>query len=127
MLIFDQTLTPEHYEELAGRWKTKESSNLRGFWDNSAQVSYSDPYVTRYRIGRDVFCRDERWLERVDVSDKVLEESDCVIIVADHGIVDYAQVVQKAPVIVDTRDATRGLRGPARVVRVGAPLPQSGS
>ncbi|MFN2290767.1 MAG: nucleotide sugar dehydrogenase, partial [Anaerolineae bacterium] len=90
-----------------------------------AQVSYSDPYVAHYRIGRDVFCRDERWLERVDVSDEALAESDCVIIVADHGIVDYAQVMQKAPVIVDTRDATRGLRGPARVVRVGAPLPQT--
>jgi UDP-N-acetyl-D-glucosamine dehydrogenase len=89
-----------------------------------ARVSYSDPYVARYRIGRDVFCREERWLERVDLSDGVLAESDCVIIVADHGTVDYAQVVQKAPVIVDTRDATRGLRGPARIVRVGAPLPQ---
>jgi UDP-N-acetyl-D-glucosamine dehydrogenase len=91
-----------------------------------AEVSYSDPYVARYRIGRDVFCRDEQWLERVEMSDEVLAETDCVIIVADHRAVDYAQVMHKAPVIVDTRDATRGLRGPARVVRVGAPLVQTG-
>ncbi|MCL7455303.1 MAG: nucleotide sugar dehydrogenase [Anaerolineae bacterium] len=92
-----------------------------------ALVSYSDPYVTRYRVGRDVFYRDERWLERVELTDSILADTDCAIIVADHSAVDYAHLMQKASIIVDTRNATRGLRGPARVVRVGAPTSQSGA
>jgi len=92
-----------------------------------AQVSYSDPFVPRYRVGRDVFYPVERWLESVNLTDQALTTADCVIIVAGHGAVDYAQVVQQATLIVDTVNATSGLRGPARVVRVGAPLPGSES
>jgi UDP-N-acetyl-D-glucosamine dehydrogenase len=32
-----------------------------------AQVSYSDPYVPRFRVGRDVFFPDEVWLESVEL------------------------------------------------------------
>jgi UDP-N-acetyl-D-glucosamine dehydrogenase len=88
-----------------------------------AQVRYSDPYVPRYRVGRDVFYQEERWIERVELSDEVLAGSDCAIIVADHRVVDYARVLQKALIVVDTRNVTQGLRGPARVVRIGAPWP----
>jgi UDP-N-acetyl-D-glucosamine dehydrogenase len=88
-----------------------------------AQVRYSDPYVPRYRVGRDVFYQEERWIERVELDDEVLAGSDCAIVVADHRVVDYARVLQKAPIVVDTRNVTQGLRGPAKVVRVGAPSP----
>jgi UDP-N-acetyl-D-glucosamine dehydrogenase len=87
-----------------------------------ADVSYSDPYVPRYRVGRDVFFREERVLEGVDVTPERVTNSDCVVIVAGHQNVDYAQILQHATVVVDTVNATAGLRGPARVVRVGAPL-----
>jgi UDP-N-acetyl-D-glucosamine dehydrogenase len=90
-----------------------------------AKVSYSDPYVPRYRIGRDVFYPIERWLESVDLTDGALASADCVIIVAGHEAVDYARVVQHATLIVDTVNAASGLSGPSRVVRVGAPLPGS--
>jgi UDP-N-acetyl-D-glucosamine dehydrogenase len=86
-----------------------------------ALVSYSDPYVPRFRVGRDVFCPDERWLESVELTDRVLAAADCVIIVAGHQVMDYAQVVRHAPVVVDTVNATRNLSGPATVVRIGAP------
>jgi UDP-N-acetyl-D-glucosamine dehydrogenase len=90
-----------------------------------ARVSYSDPYVPRYRVGRNVFYREEQWLENVELTDEVLAAADCVIIIANHQAVDYAQVLRKAPLVVDTRNATAGLSGPASaaVVRVGAPLP----
>ncbi len=90
-----------------------------------AHVSYSDPFVPRYRVGRDVFYRTERWLESVELTDKALAAADCVIIVAGHSAVDYAQVMQQATLIVDTVNATSGLSGTARAVRVGAPLPAS--
>jgi UDP-N-acetyl-D-glucosamine dehydrogenase len=87
-----------------------------------AQVSYHDPYVPRYRIGRDVFCPDERWLESVELNRDALASADCVVIVAGHEVTDYAQVVSRARLIVDTVNMTKGLSGPARVVRVGAPF-----
>ena len=90
-----------------------------------AHVSYSDPFVPRYRVGRDVFHPAERWLESVDLTDETLAAADCVIVVAGHSAVDYAQVMQQATLVVDTVNATSGLGGAARVVRVGAPLSAS--
>jgi UDP-N-acetyl-D-glucosamine dehydrogenase len=87
-----------------------------------AEVRYSDPYVLRYRVGRDVFCPEERWLESVELTDQALAAADCVVIVAGHQAFDYVQVMRQARTVVDTVNATRGLRGPARVIRVGAPL-----
>jgi UDP-N-acetyl-D-glucosamine dehydrogenase len=89
--------------------------------NRGVQVSYSDPYVPRYRVGRDVFLPGERWLESVDLSDETLSGTDCVLIVAGHQTVDYGRVLQLAPLVVDTVNATRGLGGPATLVRVGAP------
>jgi UDP-N-acetyl-D-glucosamine dehydrogenase len=86
-----------------------------------AEVSFSDPYVPRYRVGRDVFYSEERWLEHTDVTDEVLGDMDCVVIVAGHQAVDYLQIVQHARLVVDTVNATQGLSGSAQVVRVGAP------
>jgi len=37
--------------------------------------------------------------------------------------VDYAQVVRDADLVIDTCNATQGLEGRARIVRIGAPLP----
>jgi UDP-N-acetyl-D-glucosamine dehydrogenase len=88
-----------------------------------AEVCYNDPYVPRYRVGHDVFYPDERWLESVELSDEALAAADCVVIVAGHQAFDYARVMRQARSVVDTVNATRGLSGPAQVIRVGAPLP----
>jgi UDP-N-acetyl-D-glucosamine dehydrogenase len=87
-----------------------------------AEVCYNDPYVPRYRVGHDVFYAEERWLESVELTDEALAAADCVVIVAGHQAFDYAQVMRQARMVVDTVNATRGLSGPAQVVRVGAPL-----
>ena len=91
--------------------------------NRGAQVSYSDPYVPRYRVGRDVFYPSERWLESVPLTAEALAAADCVMIVAGHRAVDYAKVTQQATLIVDAVNATSGLHGSARIVRVGAPFP----
>lgn len=88
-----------------------------------AQVRYSDPYVPRYRVGRDVFLSEEKWLESVPLCQQELQWADGVLIVAGHRAVDYAQVVRDAGLVVDTCNATRGLTGRAQIVRVGAPMP----
>jgi len=91
-----------------------------------AVVSYHDPYVPRYRVGRDVFHRQERWLESVPLTDEALAVADCVIVVAGHKVVDYDRVLRQTRLVVDTVNVTHGQRGPglAEVIRVGAPLPE---
>ena len=89
-----------------------------------ADVAYSDPYVPRYRVGLDVFYHEERWLESVDLSDEVLASADCTVIVTGHESIDYDRVLRRASLVVDTVNATQGLRGTALVIRLGAPFPE---
>ena len=64
-----------------------------------ADVTFSDPYVPCLRIdGKELFSKD---------ADGGLVDVDCVAILTDHSSVDYAAVVEKAPLIVDTRNALK--------------------
>jgi UDP-N-acetyl-D-glucosamine dehydrogenase len=36
---------------------------------------------------------------------------DCVLIVTDHSDYDYGWIAQQAALVVDTRNATRGIQG----------------
>ena len=70
-----------------------------------AEVSYHDPYAPKVRIG-------EHTLESVGLDD--LEKYDCVVVVTDHGNVDYKQVAARARMILDTRNALKHHRIGAR-------------
>jgi UDP-N-acetyl-D-glucosamine dehydrogenase len=45
-----------------------------------------------------------------------LGQYDCVLIVTDHSDYDYRRIVQESQLVVDTRNATRGLESP-KIVR----------
>jgi UDP-N-acetyl-D-glucosamine dehydrogenase len=68
-----------------------------------AVLSYHDPYVPRLRPSR----RYDFGLESVPLTPENLAAADAVVIVTDHGDVDYAAVVEHAQLVVDTRNATR--------------------
>ena len=86
------------------------------------QVTYNDPYVPQFKIGHDVFYRDELTLRSVNLSEKLLAEQDCTVIVAGHTSYDYAWVVRHAPLTIDTVNATRGVSGGReKIVRIGVP------
>jgi len=88
------------------------------------RVRYNDPYVPRFRVGRDVFWQGETVLESVPLTEEELQASDCVVIVSGHSIYDYPWIVQHAPLVVDTVNATAGGGGSKeKIIRVGAPLP----
>jgi UDP-N-acetyl-D-glucosamine dehydrogenase len=77
-----------------------------------AELSYADPYVPSVVV-------ESGALKAVDLTDETLEAAHCVLILTDHGEFDYAKVVERAPLVVDTRSATAGLPAPAgRVVRL---------
>ena len=88
-----------------------------------ADVRYHDPYVPTFSVGGDVIHREKVVLESVPLTEKELGAHDCVVIVTGHRSVDYAQVVKKAHLLVDTCNATAGLASePGKVVRLGTPI-----
>ncbi|MBM4462364.1 MAG: nucleotide sugar dehydrogenase [Chloroflexi bacterium] len=64
--------------------------------ERGAQICYSDPFIPRFRVGEEVYTR-------ALLSDELLGQSDCVVIITDHGGVDYAKVAEGAKLVVDTR------------------------
>ncbi len=70
--------------------------------ERGARVSYCDPHVP-------VFDIDGGQLESVDATDSIVAAADCVVIVTDHSVFDFKRIVGQARLIVDTRNATRGL------------------
>jgi UDP-N-acetyl-D-glucosamine dehydrogenase len=66
-----------------------------------ARITYHDPYVP-------VIQADGIQMKSVG-SGPVLEEADCVVIVTDHRCFDYKAVVDGAKLIVDTRNALKGV------------------
>jgi UDP-N-acetyl-D-glucosamine dehydrogenase len=39
-----------------------------------------------------------------------LSQYDCVLIVTDHSTYDYKKIVRESQLVVDSRNATRGIR-----------------
>lgn len=70
---------------------------------DGAQVSYHDPYFPFIGKGR----RYNLQMKCADLTN--LGQYDCVVIVTDHSDYDYRHIVQEAQVVVDTRNATRGI------------------
>jgi UDP-N-acetyl-D-glucosamine dehydrogenase len=70
---------------------------------DGAQVSYNDPYFPFIGKGR----KYELQMKCVPVED--LDKYDCVLIVTDHSDYDYQWIAQHASLVVDTRNATKGI------------------
>jgi UDP-N-acetyl-D-glucosamine dehydrogenase len=75
-----------------------------------ASVSYHDPYFPSIGKGRHYDLQ----MKRVEL-DK-LDQYDCVLIVTDHSDYDFGRIVQESQLVVDTRNATRGIRDPKIVL-----------
>jgi UDP-N-acetyl-D-glucosamine dehydrogenase len=76
---------------------------------DGAVVSYHDPYFPFIGKGR----KYDLQMKRTELKD--LGQYDCVLIVTDHSDYDYKQIVQEAQLVVDTRNATRGIKN-AKIV-----------
>ncbi len=77
---------------------------IRLLEEKGGLVDYHDPFVARVREDGELRGRDS-----VPLTDETLRASDCVVIVTDHSSVDYRRVVELAPLVVDTRNATHGI------------------
>jgi UDP-N-acetyl-D-glucosamine dehydrogenase len=71
--------------------------------DAGANVSYNDPYFPMVGKGR-----------KYDLQMKCaplenLGQYDCTLIVTDHSDYDFVKIVEESQLVVDTRNATKGI------------------
>jgi UDP-N-acetyl-D-glucosamine dehydrogenase len=79
-----------------------------------ADVAYHDPYVPS-------FSEEGAQHTSVALTDEELKHCDAVVIVTDHTSIDYQRLVNRASLIVDTRNATvRSTPGRARIVSLSS-------
>jgi UDP-N-acetyl-D-glucosamine dehydrogenase len=83
-----------------------------------ALVSYTDPHVPEIEA--------RSWpggvpLKSVPADAQTFAQYDCIVILTDHRAFDYAEMVSRADLIVDTRNAVK--HAAPNVFRLGAPQP----
>ena len=75
--------------------------------DRGAVLSYNDPHVPK--------LPKMRHHRKLDLASRPLEPDflagqDCVLIATDHSAYDYDFIVRHARLVVDTRNATKGVK-----------------
>jgi UDP-N-acetyl-D-glucosamine dehydrogenase len=68
-----------------------------------AKIDYHDPYIPSLALG-------ELTLRSKPIRSGRLKSYDCVVILTDHRVFDYPQVVSESALIVDTRNALKGFK-----------------
>jgi UDP-N-acetyl-D-glucosamine dehydrogenase len=66
-----------------------------------AEVSFSDPFVLSMKLGSVLLTTCDPL--------EAAAASDCVVIVTNHSVFPYAAILEKASLVVDTRNALKGL------------------
>jgi UDP-N-acetyl-D-glucosamine dehydrogenase len=80
-----------------------------------AQLSYHDPYIPRLHKMRHY---DFSYMSCVELTPDLLAGQDAVVITTDHTSFDYQWLVDRARLIIDTRNATRKVqRGRQKIVQ----------
>lgn len=75
---------------------------------DGATVIPCDPHIDEFEM------HDGRRMRTIPLSDDLLQSCDCAVIITNHRAFDYERIVTLAPVVVDTRNATRAIQGPLR-------------
>jgi len=77
-------------------------------------LDYNDPYVPETKVNGTI-------LKSRELTDELIEKVDCVVITTAHDDYDMQKIADKAKMIVDTRNATKGVReGQAKIIRLGS-------
>jgi UDP-N-acetyl-D-glucosamine dehydrogenase len=68
--------------------------------EKGARISYTDPWVPTLSVG-------ELLLQHEPLTPELAAGCDCVLVVTHHSGVDFETLVRRAPLVIDTRNATR--------------------
>ena len=66
-------------------------------------LKYNDPYVSEIEV-------NGLKLKSVELTKKLLKESDLVVITTNHSVYDYDFIVQNSKKVIDTRNATKNVK-----------------
>jgi len=77
--------------------------------NRGAKVMYHHPHVPKLRL-------DSTTLISINL-DQGLHDADCAVIVTNHSSLDYQKVVDASKVVLDTRNATKGIKSP-KIIRL---------
>ena len=80
-----------------------------------AAVEYNDPYIPTLPPTRHY---PHLRMSSRELTEEYLASRDCVLIVTDHSAYDWGWIARHAPLVIDTRNATRGVADPkATIIR----------
>ncbi len=77
-----------------------------------ARVKFHDPYISDIKF-------DSRIEKSVELDLDTLDQYDCIVITTNHSEYDIKAIIGNAKVVVDTRNATAGLKN-GKIIRLGA-------
>jgi len=86
---------------------------IRILQEKGARVNYCDQFVPVIKLdhGPDLIASP--------LNEKILKSNDCVAIITDHSYFNYQWIVDNAPVVVDTRNATKNvLNGRRKIFKI---------
>ncbi len=95
---------------------TRESPSLKLMElliQNGADVDYNDPYVPQMKKMRKYDFKKNS----VALTQETLKQYDCVVISTDHSCYDYRFIAECASLVVDTRNAMKGVSQNGNVVK----------
>ncbi|HEC97775.1 MAG TPA: nucleotide sugar dehydrogenase [Nitrospirae bacterium] len=95
---------------------TRESPSLKLIdllMQRGASVDYNDPYVPRTVKVRKYDLK----MKSVSLTEENLREYDCVVVATDHTDYDYDFIVRNSSLVVDTRNATKGVKERDKIVK----------
>ncbi len=76
--------------------------------DGIENISYFDPYIPSVQLhGRTLTSRST-------LTPAYVKKHDVVVITTDHSVFDVEMIVKNAKVVIDTRNATKDVRGPKK-------------
>jgi len=81
--------------------------------ERGAVLCYSDPYIPRLHKMR---AHDFSQLTSLPLTVETLRNQDLVLITTDHTNIDYQWLVENSPIVVDTRNATRAVKGGSKKI-----------
>jgi UDP-N-acetyl-D-glucosamine dehydrogenase len=74
--------------------------------EKGAVVTYNDPWIPKLQPTR----KYDFQMSSTPITPEVLAEMDAMIIVTDHSDYDFAEIAKHSNLIIDTRNATKGIK-----------------
>jgi UDP-N-acetyl-D-glucosamine dehydrogenase len=84
---------------------------IRLLQDLGAIVEYHDPHVAE-------FSEHGIEMKGVEFSAATLGTADCVVAITNHKAIDFQIVADSARIVIDTRNALKGISGKARLIKL---------